>query len=382
MTIGAFLFSYLYATLSAYKAFFLFGIIMGVLGYLDVWVYFSNNINIFTGFLFCELNAIYLLSALIKYVLEEKDKRFLKSAFGNYISPEVIENLQKSGEKPHLGGEEKVLTAYFTDIQGFSTFSEKLTASALVELLNEYLTVMTDILLEENGTLDKYEGDAIISFFGAPVYFEDHAKKAVSVSIKMQNGLSELRKKWREEGNKWPDVVHDMKMRVGINTGSIVVGNMGSESRMNFTMMGDSVNLAARLEEAAKQYGIFTHISKDTKIAAGDDFIYREIDTIRVKGKNETVTTFEVLDKKDSISKEILNLKTLFEEGLELYKEKKWKMALEKFTLSKNLEDKRFSNIKIQNPENPSLIYIERCQTYLKGPPEDNWDGVFTLTKK
>ena len=138
MTIGAALFSLLYAYLSATKAFFIFGFIMGIIGYLDVWVYFSNNINIDTSFLFCELNAIYLLSALIKYVLEERDKKFLKSAFGNYISPEVIENLQKSGEKPHLGGEEKVLTAYFTDIQAFSTFSEKLSATRLVQLLNEY----------------------------------------------------------------------------------------------------------------------------------------------------------------------------------------------------------------------------------------------------
>ncbi len=231
------------------------------------------------------LSAV-LISLIInisyKVLTEEKDKKFLKSTFSQYISPELIDIMYEAKTMPQLGGSSDIITAYFTDIQGFSTFSEKLTAPQVVELLNEYLSVMTDILIEEKGTLDKYEGDAIIAFFGAPMKFADNAVRACRVSIKMQNALLDLRKKWKSEmsdesrntkklsaehwtpGDKWPKIVHDMRMRIGINTGEIVTGNMGSKMRMNYTMMGDSVNLAARLESGAKQYGVFTLISEMT----------------------------------------------------------------------------------------------------------------------
>ena len=193
-----------------------------------------------------------------KLFTEGKDKAYLKASFGNYVSPELIDQMFESGEAPSLGGEEGYNTAFFSDIASFSSFSEKLEATELVELLNEYLEAMTNILLENGGTLDKYIGDAIVAFYGAPMEVDDHELLACRTAIKMQKRLEELRGIWQEEGERWPEIVHHMQNRIGINTGPMVTGNMGSDSRMNYTMMGDTVNLAARLESSAKQYGIYT----------------------------------------------------------------------------------------------------------------------------
>jgi adenylate cyclase len=332
---------------------------------------------------FCLFSVIgcYSWNTFLHFYLANKDKQFLKNAFGNYISPELIDEMYKSGEPPKLGGDVGIRTAYFTDIQGFSTFSEKLSATQLVELLNEYLTHMTDILLEEKGTLDKYEGDAIIAFFGAPMPLEDHAYKACIVAHRMQERLAELRMKWQGEGDKWPEVVHEMRMRIGINSGEIVTGNMGSTSRMNYTMMGDTVNLAARLEESAKQYGIFTHVSKEAKELAGEDFLWRELDTIRVVGKSVAVTSFDLLGLKASAPEFLQTLSEKFSYGISLYKSQRFSEALTIFGETLELEYQRFPELKGKK-SNPSEIYIERCTEYVKLPPPPNWDGVFTLTSK
>lgn len=333
--------------------------------------------------LFFVLHAVvgsYLWITMLDFYHTTKDKAFLKKAFGNYISPELIEEMYNSGHQPTLGGKADNLTAFFTDIQSFSSFSEKLSAVELVELLNEYLTVMTDILMEEQGTLDKYEGDAIIAFFGAPMHQDDHAARACRVCLKMQEALLELREKWISEGDKWPEVVHIMRMRIGLNSGEIVTGNMGSENRMNYTMMGDSVNLAARLEEAAKQYGIFNHVTEFTKDLTGNEFVWRELDTIKVVGKSEPVKAFDLLGVTETIEQNLLDIKEIFEKGLVLYKEKKWDEAIEQFTKCIAHEQKRYPN-KIP-PINPSEVYIERCENFKENPPPEDWDGVYTLTAK
>ncbi|SVD08227.1 uncharacterized protein METZ01_LOCUS361081, partial [marine metagenome] len=198
----------------------------------------------------------YGINLTYKLFTEGQDKAFLKASFGSYISPELIDQMYESKSAPSLGGEEGYNTAFFSDIASFSTFSEKLTASELVELLNEYLNEMTNILLGNKGTLDKYIGDAIIAFYGAPVQTEDHEYLACLTCCQMNDKLEELRQKWKSEGDKWPEVVHNMRHRIGVNCGSLVTGNMGSDMRMNYTMMGDTVNLTARLESGAKQYGI------------------------------------------------------------------------------------------------------------------------------
>ncbi len=221
---------------------------------------------------------------LYNFLIVEKDKRFLKDTFGAYISPELIDQMFDAKEEPSLGGNEGYHTAFFTDIQSFSAFSEKLTASDLVELLNDYLTEMTDILLDNKGTLDKYIGDAIVAFYGAPAPVDDHEYWACITAIKMQESLDELRKKWQEQGDRWPEIVHHMQNRIGINSGQMVTGNMGSTMRMNYTMMGDTVNLAARLEASAKQYGIYIQVADETYKACKDKFIWRDLDYVIVMG--------------------------------------------------------------------------------------------------
>ena len=356
-------------------------LIIGGVYYVDTYMLISQGYEIKLFFCFFSIIGCYSWNTFLHFYLANKDKAFLKSAFGSYISPELIDEMYGTGEPPKLGGDSGIRTAFFTDIQSFSTFSEKLSATQLVELLNEYLTAMTDILLEEKGTLDKYEGDAIIAFFGAPMPLEDHARRACIVAHRMQEKLIELREKWTSEGDKWPLIVHQMRMRVGINSGEIVTGNMGSASRMNYTMMGDSVNLAARLEESAKQYGIFTQVSKATVEIAGDEFIWRELDTIRVVGKSVPVTTFDLLGVHATSPDYLKELATKFKEGIELYKSQKWDEAIEIFEHTLTLEWRRYPGLK-DKKTNPSEIYLERCKNYKEAPPSKDWDGVFTLTNK
>ena len=327
--------------------------------------------------------AAYSWNTFLNFHLSNKDRAFLKGAFENYISPELIDEMYEKGEPPKLGGDSNILTAFFTDIQSFSTFSEQLKPAELVILLNEYLTAMTDILLDERGTLDKYEGDAIIAFFGAPLKLPDHAQRSCRVAALMQMRLAELRENWSKGEKQWPDIISNMMMRVGINSGEIVTGNMGSQQRMNYTMMGDSVNLAARLEEAAKQYGIYIQLSHFTFELLDDpeEFIIREIDTIRVVGKKEPVTTYEIICLNLEVPEEINNLVEIFNEGITFYKKMKWTEALTKFKESLNLEYVRFGE-KIKTSTSPSEVYIKRCEEYLQNPPPENWDGVFVLTKK
>ena len=350
----------------------------------------------------------YLGSLAYLSLTEANDKKFLKATFGSYLAPELIDRMFENKTMPTLGGESKQITAYFTDIQGFSTFSEKLTAVQLVELLNEYLSAMTDILLGNMGTLDKYEGDAIISFFGAPLDVPDHPLKACIAAIRMQNKLLDLRDKWALEkknpdepdrnvknlppaqwadGDKWPMIVHDMMMRIGVNTGEFVVGNMGSATLMNYTMMGDSVNLAARLEAGAKQYGVFTLVSEFTinyiftdeqgnKHKVGDFLEYRYIDKIVVVGKSEPVIVYEVVAEKGQLTDKEKKLFVIYREALKHYLSREWDESINKFTEAAKIE--RFPN----NKSNPSKVYLERCEHFKNNPPQAGWDGTWVLTSK
>jgi len=315
---------------------------------------------------------------LYNFLIVEKDKRFLHSTFSTYIAPELIDQMYSEKQEPKLGGDSGIKTAYFTDIQSFSSFSELLTASQLVELLNGYLTVMTDELLKEGGTLDKYEGDAIIAFFGAPLPMEDHAIRACRTALGMQRELASLRQKWEKEGDKWPDLVSNMRMRIGINSGDIVTGNMGSRTRMNYTMMGDVVNTAARLEASAKQYGIYIQVTKQTLNLAGwDKFEYREIDKVRVVGKSEAVESYELMGEKGELDSKQMEMIKIYHEGMELYRKQDWDAAKAKFAQSEALE-----LVFPKRPSTPSRVYMERCDHFKANPPGDDWDGVWVLTSK
>lgn len=328
-----------------------------------------------------------IAALVIQFYYETKEKRFLGNAFKQYISPELIDEMVNKEIMPTLGGEKSNITAYFTDIASFSTFSEKIgDPSRLVDLLNEYLTEMTDTLLGNKGTLDKYEGDAIIAFFGAPMPLKNHAQSACDTAVDMQDKLMKLRRKWTSEGDKWPKVVHDMHMRIGINSGDIVTGNMGSTMRKNYTMMGDAVNLAARLESAAKQYGAYIQMSEDTqKHLEEGRFIYRSLDTVRVVGKSQPVKTFELLahtgcENEASLQK----LVEIWEQARNAYLNMEWDKAISLFTECLDYEP-HHPDRDPGSKTTPSHVYIKRCEAYKQNPPVaagETWDGVFTATEK
>lgn len=313
--------------------------------------------------------ALLLPSALImvtKFAGEEEQRQFIQGAFSKYLSQDVIEQIIADPDALRLGGQTYEITTFFSDIAGFSTISERLSAEELVHLLNEYLSEMTDIIMGNRGTVDKYEGDAIMAFWGAPLAFPDHAYQACLSAVEMQRRLSELRERWKSEGRD------QLRVRMGLNTGHAVAGNMGSRTRMNYTVMGDSVNLASRLEGANKPYGTYAMVSQYTHSAVKEKFRFRELDTIRVVGKNEPIQVYELIDLIDRVDERKLEVLADYERGLALYKERRWQEAQACFVraLRADMEDA------------PSKVYYQRCRTFRTAPPPAGWDGVVKLGSK
>lgn len=370
-----------------------------------------NNFYLRTTPLLIGNLIIFVEMVIYKLLTEERDRKFLKANFSQYLAPELINEMYLNHSLPRLGGEQKNITAFFTDIQGFSTFSEQLTPAQLVELLNEFLGRMTDILLTGRGTLDKYEGDAIIAFFGAPLDLPDHPLRACRVALAMQQELLLLRDKWRTEksapgeadrnsrrlgpeewppGNKWPAIVIRMLMRIGINTGEIVVGNMGSDIRKNYTMMGDAVNLAARLESGAKYYGVYILVSEFTldqefidgtnnRVRARDFVEVRYLDKITVVGKSAQIKVYELCAMKGELTESGRDLLRIFDRGMTHYLAMEWDQALVCFRKSLLLEPVP------EGKTTPSTVFIKRCELFKENPPVApgrEWDGVYNLTGK
>ncbi len=312
------------------------------------------------------MTLIYISVTAYKHFIEESQKRFIKNAFSTYIAPSVVKQLMDSPEKLELGGEQRDITAFFSDVQGFTSISETLSPPDLVELLNDFLTEMTDIILSHEGTVDKFEGDAIIAFFGAPNTLENHAETATAACIEMQKRMSKLREIWRNSQKP------ELKMRIGLCSGPAVVGNMGSKNRMDYTMMGDTVNTAARLEGVNKTYGIYTLISESTFQAAQNLIFSREIDSINVVGKKEPITIYEPIDFRENVDDGLLHAVDWYTKGLHSYRSRDWKQAIGFF--NKTLE--------ILPDDGPSRIMIERCIQFSENPPLEDWNGSFTMTTK
>jgi adenylate cyclase len=312
-------------------------------------------------------NMLILASLMIyRYGTEMKQKQMVQNVFSKYLPASVIDQLLKEPGRLKLGGEQKELTALFTDIEGFTALSEKYSPERLVNILNAYLTEMTEILFKHEGTLDKYDGDAIKTFFGAPLYFPDHAKRACWVAIEMQERLSQLRRHWKKSGRP------ELYMRVGINTGPMLVGNMGSKNRMNYGINGDSVNLAARLEAANKEYGTFSLISESTYQQAKNHIEVRELETIRVVGRKSPVKVYELLGKAGSIDQAILEILPFYIKGLNYYKKRNWKNAIHFFEQA----------LSVNPTDGPSRTFRNRCLRFKLNPPPEIWDGVFRLPTK
>ena len=299
-------------------------------------------------------------SSVMNFATEGKQKRFIKGAFSQYLSPDVIEQLVANPDLLKLGGDRRELTIYFSDLQGFTSISEALSPEELTALLNDYLSAMTEIIQNEGGTIDKYEGDAIIAFWNAPVIHEDHAQRGVRASLECQKRLAELRPEFLERSGK------DLYMRIGMNTGPAVVGNMGSHTRFDYSMLGDAVNLAARLEGVNKQFGTFTMISQDTFHRVQSEYAARELGRVAVVGRMEPVTVYEPMEKEAMALRR--DRYDAFAEALALYYQGEFVNAAEKFRALADVDP-------------PSAKYLSRCEDLAEKPPED-WKGVWVMTSK
>ncbi|MCS6248385.1 MAG: adenylate/guanylate cyclase domain-containing protein [Opitutus sp.] len=316
---------------------------------------------------------------------EQAQRDRIRKMFGSYVSPELVRRMVETRVEPKLGGHQDEITAFFSDIQGFSAFSEVLSPVDLVDLLNEYLGAMTDILQDSGGALDKYIGDAIVAMFGGLVPVATHARLACESAIKMQMRQGELRKEWTAQGDRWPALVHSMRTRIGLNSGQVVVGNMGSRHRFNFTMMGDTVNLAARCESGAKTFGAYTVATGATvegARAAGCECVFRELDRIVVKGRTEPVVIFEIVALSPVyLSEEAFTCLELFAKGRALYLKQEWaeaKRCFDAATANEPLKPGRDMGVE----SNPSLIMAARCVKMAEHPPGADWDGVYRMTTK
>lgn len=339
---------------------------------LILFVLFSTYTYISIGLVF---SISYLLIASVFsiivinmrfYISEMGQKTMIREMFGQYLSPKVVENLVDDPSKIQLGGEEREMTAFFSDIRGFSSISERLTPSELVQVLNDYLTDMCDIILSAEGTVDKFEGDSIMAFWGAPTRQDDHARRACFAAIEMNDRLVELRAEALQKS------VAPLVVRMGMNTGAMVVGNMGSKQRMNYTIMGDAVNLASRLEGANKAYGSGMMISESTYRFCEGDVDVRELDRITVVGKSEPVTVYQLLNRKSQTTGAVADLVDQFSKGLELYKAGDFSRAKSEFSAC----------LDIFADDGPAQTYIARCQAFADNPPGADWDGVYRLTEK
>ncbi len=348
--------------------------IMGILisllfigSYMGVNIFFFSRYSIWLNLIYPVLTmlAVYLAITVYRYITEEREKKKIRNAFQFYLTASVINEMLKDPTKLKLGGDKKQLTVLFSDIRGFTSISEQLAPEDLVHLLNEYLTAMTDLVFKYDGLLDKYMGDAIMAVFGAPLSQPDHARRCCQTALEMLQALKKLQDKWSAEGKPY------MNIGVGINTGDMVVGNMGSQMRFDYTVMGDSVNLASRLEGINKEYGTNIVISEYTQAIVKDEFYFRELDAVRVKGKKLPVTIYELLcEKKDADS--YRTLAESFEAALAKYKQAQWDDALVAF--------EKVLTIKPNDP--PTQLYLARCRELKEDPPPQPWDGVFTMTKK
>jgi adenylate cyclase len=332
---------------------------------IDRYYFFAQGTVVTVVLPLALISIEFMVLICYKYFTEERGKKELRNTFQKYVSPAIVEEILSDPTNIELGGRKARVTIFFSDVRGFTTISEKLDPRALSDLLNEYLTPMTDLVFKNRGTLDKYMGDAIMAFFGAPIAYADHAKYGCRCALQNIEKLYELQAEFKRKG------LPEIDVGIGLNTGDVSVGNMGSQTVRSYTVMGDAVNLASRLEGTNKQYGTRIIISEFTYADVKSDFICRELDLVRVKGKAQPVKIFELIaeGKTDAKVNELLKW---YQEAYSLYHEKRWDRALDGFGKALN-----------HAPADPvTKLYIERCQEYLVTPPPEDWDGVFDMKTK
>ena len=307
----------------------------------------------------------YILHMSYGFFIESRGKRQLAHLFGQYIPPEIVDEMSKSPANFSLDGENKVMTVLFSDVRGFTTISEGMDPKQLTQLMNALLTPMTRVIHKHRGTIDKYMGDAIMSFWGAPLEDPDHARHALHAAMEMMVELKIMQKDFESRG--WPPI----NIGIGLNTGNMNVGNMGSEFRMAYTVLGDSVNLGARLEGLTKEYGVNIIVSESTKESI-PEFTYRDLDLVRVKGKNEPIAIFEPIGHRDEIDEATTFELARYNQALQSFRAQNWDQAETDFFALSQIHPDRFLY----------QVYLNRVTHYKGHLPNDDWDGVFTHTSK
>lgn len=308
---------------------------------------------------------LFILHMSYGFFIESRGKRQLAHLFGHYIPPELVDEMSASPEEYSLEGENREMTVLFSDVRGFTSISEGMDPKQLTQLMNALLTPMTRVIHKNRGTIDKYMGDAIMSFWGAPLADSEHARHALYAAMEMMQELKLMQEDFRQRG--WPEV----NIGIGINTGDMNVGNMGSEFRMAYTVLGDAVNLGSRLEGLTKNYGVDIIVSETTRNAI-PEFVFRELDLVRVKGKTEPVAIFEPVGHKNDLEKAVTSELTAYKRALLNFRAQAWDKA-----------EVDFFNLNRTNPERMLYqVYMDRITVYRNDPPGEGWDGVFTHTTK
>lgn len=307
----------------------------------------------------------YLSNTAYHFIKERKQNVMIKGMFSHYVSHNVVDQLLSDPDKLKLGGERKNLTILFSDIAGFTTFSETKTPEDLVKFINTFLSEMTEVILRNQGTLDKYIGDAIMAFWGAPIVVENHAALACRTACEMQERVKTLQHLAGEN--------FELKFRMGINSGDVIVGNIGGTKRFDYTVIGDAVNLASRLEGVNKEFGTNIIIGEDTQKILGDGFLIRELDRVKVKGKKKPTSVYELVGMvENEAARKRFELMKHYFEGLNYYREKSFADALHCFRRS----------VELSPADTPSHVYIDRINYFMQNPPDENWDGVFEMKTK
>jgi len=314
--------------------------------------------------------TIFIVSTAYRYALGTRERRMITRAFEHYVAPSIVKQMLEDPSKLSLNGEEYDTTIIFTDLEGFSALAERVAPGEVRAHLSRYLTAMTDCLLAEHGTLDRFIGDAILAYFGCPLRDASHPAQACRAALVMQRRMRELNAQWEAAG------LPRLRMRMGLNTGRVVAGNMGTDTVFHYTIIGDAVNLASRLESVNKIYGTDMLAGEETRRLAGDEFVWREIDRVKVKGRATAATIYTLIGQIGD-AREPDNARTVGEHyaaGLASYRERQWKLAANYFR----------SALAVDAADGPSRTMLARCELYEVSPPPTAaaWDGVFELTEK
>lgn len=339
--------------------------VLALLVAFNLWVWTAGNLVLPMASALLAVFGVFVVNMSYGYFVEARSKRKITGLFGRYVSPDLVEEMSKHPDDVSMEGDSREMSVLFSDVRGFTTISEGMEPKELSRLMNEFLTPLTEVIYQHRGTVDKYMGDCIMAFWGAPLADQDHARNAVLAGLAMQGQLAKLQPEFR--ARNWPEI----RVGVGVNSGRMSVGNMGSEIRVAYTVMGDAVNLASRLEGITKQYGVTMVVGEQTKTRC-PDIVFRELDRVRVKGKEEPVAIYEPLGVQGEIDKGLLEQAKVFHEALRAYRAQDWDRA-----------EMHLLNLARMAPGVPLYeIYAKRINYFRGRPPGADWDGVFVFETK